>query len=517
MEPNDQIETTDKALAIRALEAVEAFRGGQFTSLGVAGIRHERKAPSTPDLGQQNPSTLYYPRPWGWSRLSAKTDYRGEVGPLEFHSLSMAVCNFTAIRIPEAKPAVVRTTKEGDQEFDYNHPAAKLIRRPNRHHIWANYAGSCSMGWWFAGNVYFYKSRSLTGEVVELWNLPHFLIEPRWPGDGRSPDVVRWAEEHGEKTSDLDPFLSHYEYQIPGKQPVLYPAKDIIHLKRHVDLARPRSGLGAFESLYEELGGDRKMAIFAYAIMSNMGLQVPIITPKDDSVNMTAVAAEAIKEGWIQKTTGTRAGEPVVMDMPLEVEKFGFNPTELDLSALRLIPESRVCAVCQISPAALQVMVGIQNGTSYASSEQARQQGYEEVIIPIQTVWAEEFTHQLLSEFEDSEGAEFVFDTTNVRVLQEDQDAKVKRESEIFKAGGSTLDQYLTAVGKKPVGPPLGDVRMVPGLSTPMSPERLLEMASKVPEPKPNVPIDPETLAKFADMEQMFERLESEMKGFAAK
>ena len=261
------------------------------------------------------------------------------------------------------------------------------------------------------------------------------------------------------------------------------------------------------------------MALFTASIMRTMGLQVPIIVPKDDSVLMSATAAGAIKEGWIQKTTGTQAGEPVVMDMPLEVEKFGFNPSELDLCQLRLIPESRVCAVCQISPAALQVMVGIQNGTSYASSEQARQQGYEEVIIPIQSVWAQEFTHQLLSEFEDSEGAEFIFDTANVRVLQEDQDAKVERESRIFSAGGSTLDQYLTAVGKKPVGPPLGDIRMVPGLATPMSPERLLERAAKPPEPPPQdkPPIDPATLAKFADMEQMFERLESEMKGFVAK
>lgn len=222
---------------------------------------------------------------------------------------------------------------------------------------------------------------------------------------------------------------------------------------------------------------------------------------------------------WTQKTTGERAGELVVMSEPVTLEKFGFNPNELDLSQLRLIPESRVCAVCQISPAALQVMVGIQNGTSYASSEQARQQGYEEVIIPIQAVWAEEFTHQLLNEFDDAEGAEFIFDTSKVRVLEEDRDALVKRESEIFRTGGSTLDQYLTAVGKKPVGPPLGDIRMVPGLSTPMSPEQLLERATKAPEPPPTnqPPIDPATLAKFADMEQMFERLESEMKGFVAK
>lgn len=521
MENEEQQHPNDRSLTVRTLDAVDAFRGSSITSLGVSGIKHERKAKPlpAPDLGQQNLPQPLYPSFYSWNRLFKRTDYRHEVGDLDLNSLAMAVVNFTANRIPEAKPAVVRTTTEGDQKFDYLHPAAQLIRRPNRHHIWANYAASCSMGWWFSGNVYFYESRDITGIPVELWNLPFHLVDERWPGDGRAPDVERWAAANGEKNADLDPFLSHYQYTPPGKAPVLYPAKDVIHLKRGMDLARPRRGLGAFESLYKELYGDDKMALFTASIMRNMGLQVPVITPKDDTVNMTPTAAEAIKEGWIQKTTGTRAGEPVVLDMPFMVEKFGFNPTELDLSALRLIPESRVCAVCQISPAALQVMVGIQNGTSYASSEQARQQGYEEVIIPIQTVWAEEFTHQLLSEFDDAEGAEFVFDTSKVRVLQEDEDAKVKRESEIFKSGGSTLDQYLTAVGKKPIGPPLGDVRLVPGLSTPMSPEKLIEMATKAPEPKPTdkPPIDPASLAKFADIDAYVKSLEEQMKEFMAK
>lgn len=482
-----------------------------FFNRALDAVRGAFKAkPVTPDLGQHNLAPYYPSRYYDLFRLRSATDYRHEVGDLDLNSLAMAVVNFTASRIPEAKPGISVTNKEGDQKIDYLHPAAQLIRRPNKHHIWANYAAAVSMSWWFSGNVYLYKTRSLTA-VEELWYLPHFLVEPRWPGDGKAPEVPN--------DRNNDPFLSHYQYTPPGKAPVLYLAKDVIHLKRGVDLARPRLGLGAFESLYKELYGDDKMALFTASIMANMGIQVPVFSPKDKDVTIGETQAAAMKESWMQKTTGARAGEPVIMDQPVDLEKFGFNPSELDLSQLRLIPESRVCAVCQISPAALQVMVGIQNGTSYASSEQARQQGYEEVIIPIQAVWAEEFTHQLLSEFEGSEGAEFVFDTSKVRVLEEDRDALVKRESEIFKSGGSTLDQYLTAVGKKPVGPPLGDVRMIPGLSTPMSPERLLEDATTKPEPPATgkLPVDPASLAKFADMEQMFERLETEMKGFVTK
>jgi phage portal protein BeeE len=483
-----------------------------FLNRAFSAVRGALKAkPVTPDLGQQNQS-LTYPAPYfNFRRSSTVTDYRHEVGNLDLNSLAMAVVNFTANRIPEAKPAIA-TGKEGEQKLDHLHPVAQLVRRPNPHHIWANYAAALSMGWWFSGNVFILKVRSITGEVIELWLLPHFLVRPRWPGDGQSPEVPR--------DRNNDPFLSHFEYTPPGKQPVLYPAKDVIHLKRGVDLARPRLGLGAFESLYKELYGDDAMALFTASIMRNMGLQVPVFSPKDDTVQISETKALAMKELWMQKTTGSRAGEPVIMTEPVDLEKFGFNPTELAVAQLRLHPESRVCAVCQISPAALQVMVGIQNGTSYASSEQARQQGYEEVIIPIQSVWAEEFTHQLLSEFEGSEGAEFVFDTSKVRVLEEDRDALDKRESEIFRTGGSTLDQYLTAVGKKPVGPPLGDIRMVPGLASPMSPERLIEMAQEKPNETPiaNPPaIDPASLAKFADLERWFEGLENEMKGFVTK
>jgi phage portal protein BeeE len=504
----------ERKLTDRLLDAMNSLRSDKaaFTSLGVADIRIERKSKlETPDLGQYN----YTPTPYrtNYWRRNDRVNHKSEVGDLDLNSLAMAVVNFTATRIPEAKPCVV--TREGtDEKRDFNHPMAQLIRRPNGHHIWANYAGACSVSWWLNGNVFFYKTRSLT-EVEELWYLPHFLVQPRWPGDGKSPDVVKWAEQHGESTTDLDTFLSHYQYNPPGKAPVLYPAKDILHLKRHVDLSNPRLGIGPFEALYKELCADDKMALFTAAIFANMGIQVPVISPADNADTIDDAEAAHMKESWMQKTTGSRAGEPVIMTAPIKVEKFGFSPTELNVSDLRLIIEARVCAVCNISPAALQLMVGIQNGTSYASSEQARQQGYEEVIIPIQNVWAEEFNWQLKPEYDDMKNSEFEFDVSKVRVLQEDTDALFKREVEVFKSGGTTYDQFLVSVGKPPVGGPLGEVRLVPGLSNPMTPDQLIGKAdgSLAPEPAPQQ-IDPASLAKFADMERMFADLERQMKGF---
>lgn len=486
----------------RASRALEAFR-----------------TKSAPDFGEM----AAYDQPimrfnnYGWNRSRGKIDHKREVGDLDLNSLAMAVVNCTALRIPEATPAVVTRTKD-KEEIDPDHPCAKLIQRPNPHHIWANYAGACSMSWWFSGNVYFLKGRNdLTGEVKELWYLPHHLTRPRWPRDHGSPDVEQWAAANGENLAELDPFISHYQFSIPGKQPILYRAADILHLKRQVSLTDPRSGLGAFESLYKELLGDDKVALFTAAIMSNMGIQVPIIRPKDRDGHFEPEEASRIKENWIRKTTGDNAGEPVVWDVPVDIDKFGFSPKELELADMRKPSESRVCAVCQISPAALHFMIGLENGTSYASSQQARQQIYEEVIIPIQSVWAQTIKWQLLSEFENGDKSDFIFDTSKVRVLQEDQDAVVKREVAVFNSGGTTYDEFLVAVGKKAVGGEIGQIRMIPSLSSPTSPEMLIQKADGSLAPEPVTPIDPASLAKFADLERWFESLEAQMKGFVMR
>jgi Phage portal protein len=470
-------------------------------------LRREQKAASNaPDFSgsgyYDNRLSDYHYR-WNWNRSRATVDYRAEVGSLDGHSLVACVFNYTGTRLPEAKPVVKRTNENGEVKIDPNHALAQLIRRPNNHHIWANYSQASSIDWWIDGGVHFKKVRDRSSQLRELWHIPYYMIRPRWPGDNGSPPV---PQEEG-----LDPFLSHYQFDRPGKSPELWPANDVLHLKRGA-LGENRRTRQPFEPLIKELYGDDKMALFTAAIMKNMGIQVPLISPKDKDTRVDREKALQMKEMWMQKTAGDRAGEPVIMLEPVDVEKFGFNPDELDLSRLRLIPESRVSAVTGIPAATLQLLVGLENGTSYASSEQARQQGYEEVVIPIQQVWAEEINWQLKPEYDDLEDAEFWFDTSNVRVLEEDKDALFKRESEVFRTGGTTVDQFFTAIGKKPIGAPLGDIRMVPGLASPMSPERLLEAATMIPEPV--APTDPQALAKLMDIDRMLAGFEQQMKGF---
>lgn len=485
----------ERVFSERLLDAIHTLRpeSSALTTLGVAHVQHKAKSSQSqpPDFGRTLP-TFPFRTSSGLFRRSDRVDYKAEVGDLDLNSLAMAVVNYKASRIPEAEPCVVTRDKQGNKERDFAHPVADLIRRPNPFNVWANYVGAAVCSWCFKGDVHFWKNRSLT-TVEELWYLPHFLVRARWPDDGGSPSVTQWAKEHGEKVNELNPFLSHYQYNAPGRSPILYPARDILHLKRYVNANNPREGIGVLEPLYKELYSDQRMALFTAAIMTNMGIQVPVFSPKDDKDEIDETDAEHMKELWMAKTTGPRAGEPVVMPVAIDIDKFGFSPEEMNLSELCLIPESRVAAVTGIPAATLQLLVGLQNGTSYASSEQARQQGFEEVILPLLRVWGEAFTWQLLKEFDDTEGATFEFDVSGVRVLQEDTDALYRREIEVFRAGGATYDQFLTAIGKKPVGGELGEVRLIPGLSSPMDEEQLIAKSNGSLAP---TPVDPNAAAQ---------------------
>lgn len=511
----------ERVFTDRLLDAIHALRRDDTSvmSLGLYEAKAKAPVPVAPDFGTTPPSTFQFRSSSSMFRRRDRIDYKGEVGDLDLNSLAMAVVNYKASRIPEAEPCVVTRDDKGNKQRDFSHAAANLIRRPNPFNVWANYVGAAVCSWCFKGDVYFWENRSPTG-VEELWYLPHFLVRARWPDDGGTPNVTQWAKDHGEKVNDLNRHLSHYQYNAPGRQPILYPARDVLHLKRYVSSTNPREGVGVFEPLYKELYSDERMALFTAAIMTNMGIQVPVFSPKDDSSEIDPVDAEHMKELWMQKTTGSRAGEPVVMPVAVSIDKFGFSPQEMDLSELRMIPESRVAAVTGIPASTLQFLVGLQNGTSYASSEQARQQGFEEVILPLLRVWGELLTWQLLSEFDDAKNAAFEFDTSNVRVLQDDMDALYRREIEVFRAGGTTYDQFLTAIGKQPVGGDLGMVRLIPNLSIPMGEERLTARATTEPSgdtlPTPDQ-VDQASLAKLADIDQYLASLERQMKEFVAK
>lgn len=322
------------------------------------------RADERPDYGRAQGWSDYYWTQWPNYR---SVDRRQDLGRLDGSSLVMAVANYTGISLAEALPVVTKPDGKGAQQVEPEHIAADLIRRPNPFSIWADYCLMLGFEWWM-GNFYLKKVRNIAGQIVELWHIPHFLVQPRWPGDGGTPTVPL---EEADNT-----FLTHFQYNQPGKAPVLIKRADMVHIKRGVCADNPRKGAGVWDGVLEELYGDNAVARFSAQIMKNMGMVQVMLSPKDGA-SVTPEQAAHIKQRWIQLSTGDNANQPMVNPVPIDVEKLGFSPDELDLSKLRNVPESRIAGVTGIPAIVLQYIVGLENGHYGAAYEQARQQGYE--------------------------------------------------------------------------------------------------------------------------------------------
>jgi HK97 family phage portal protein len=337
-----------------------------------------------------------------WSLLLNRTrfDYRSEVGDPATNSIVGATVGWIARNFPEAP---VRIVKEGTTEIAYM-PAGtgpgymlRLLERPNQH-----YSGVVQ---WMAtivdfirGDAYWAKVRSPAGRVIELWWIPRWMMEPRW--DPRDNTV----------------FISHYEYLVDGVAYKLRPS-DVVHFRNGIHPRNPRKGVDRLEPLFREIFTDDEAANFTASMLRNLGVPGVILAPANTTGPATLVDPEGIKKKFQETFGGDRRGEPMVMTKPTEVKVLSWNPTEMDLKALRRIPEERVAGNLGVPAMVAQLGAGLER-SSFTNYSEANVAAYTQGVIPSQRLIAAELEVQLLSEFGRTDGLDVWFDWTAVAAMQ---------------------------------------------------------------------------------------------------
>lgn len=339
-----------------------------------------------------------------WQLLMNRTrfDYRAEVGDPATNSIVGAVVGWIARNFPDAP---VRIVREGTQEIAYM-PAGsgagymlRLLERPN-----TKYSGV--LQWratvydFIRGDAYWLKVRNGVGRVVELWWLPAFMIEPRWDERDRSS------------------FITYYEYTVDGVAWKIRP-NDVIHFRNGINPRNPRKGVDQLGSLFREIFTDDEAANFTAALMKNLGVPGVIIAPAN-TVGGAAMKGDpqTIKDRFKETFGGDRRGEPMVLTGPSEIKVLSFSPQEMDLKALRRIPEERVSAVLGVPAGVAQLGAGLDRNT-FTNYGEARGAAYTEGVIPLHRLIAAELEVQLLPEFVDTEreALDVWFDWTQVTAM----------------------------------------------------------------------------------------------------
>jgi HK97 family phage portal protein len=403
---------------------------------------------------------------WYWSTLGrTRFDYAREVGSGRGNAAVMACVLWFCRAFPEA-PLRTKVPKKDGWEFDDEQPFKKLIDNPNPFYSgellwWATTAD------WMFGNAYWLKVRSGSGRPVELWWCPSTLIEPKWPLDGSV-------------------FISHYEYS-PNGRPERVEVEDVVHFRYGLDPLNPRKGLSPLGALLREVFTDDEAASYTATMLRNVGVPPVVIAPKVDkdgnAPKVDQAEADSIKTRFQEIATGDERGKAIVMRGATDITTLGFNPQQMDVKALRRIPEERISAIFGTPAVVVGLGAGLDRST-FANFAEAREAAYESNVIPSQRLLAAELRTQLLPDFATPGRLQIVFDLAQVRVLQTDQNELHTRAREDLKAGMITRNRALAMIGEDQDLD--GDVLYIPIGITPTDPADLLAET-----PMPAVPALP--------------------------
>lgn len=345
----------------------------------------------------------------------------------------MAPIHWILRNFTEATAVVQRRVKRVWHEQE-DHNLANLLSRPNPFYSGGMLWKATLLSMLLDGNGYWRKLRNRFGEVVELWYLPHFSVEPRWPNDGST-------------------YLSHYEYRPQGRGgKVDLDPRDVVHFRYGgLDPENTRKGLSPVRPLLREVFTDEEASNFAASILRNMGVPGGVMAPKDvaSAQALDADAAKAMKEYIANNFRGDGRGDWFVSGVPMQIEQFGFDPNQLMLGSLRDIAEERVCAMLGIPAAVVGFGAGLQSTKVGATMRELRQSAWHNCVIPLQNETGDQAGSQLLSDFvTQPRRYRLRFDRSGVSAFEEDKTEIARRAGVLAEKGIITVADAQVMAGE---------------------------------------------------------------------
>lgn len=345
-----------------------------------------------------------------------------------------ACISVLARKFPEPPLVVKATTRNGTLEkVASTHALQKLLTRPNP------IMGHNELGQFIitymavGGQCYLHKVRSGAGRVVQLWPYHAGHMSP-------VPSATDW--------------ISEYEYDVGDGRKQRIPASEIVHLKWPLpDLSQPWMSLPPLRQVAREVDADTEMTRMIYALLRNDATPWTIINIKTE---LSEQSWQRFQAQWNMRHGGDNKGGISVLEGDASIERLALNLQELDISALRRIPEARICAAFGVPPAVVGMYVGLEKMT-YSNAEEARKMFTQDTLVPLWNIVDGELEQDLGPEFGD--GLVVEYDKSKVAALQEDEDAKYERSVLAWEKGVLTHNEVRGALGF----PPVEDLSTGPG------------------------------------------------------
>src|SRR3990167_9069359 len=389
---------------------------------------------------------------WGWTgflgdssggglRLPGERDYANLIGDGSKTTIVGAVIGWIATQFSEPPPVITTEGPGGIRQIVLRHAAAELLRRPTwdpkLRRSW--YSGgllraALVTSYWIDGNAYALKVRDRLMRVVQLWYVPHWMMEPV-AGTGTS-------------------YIDHYNYR-PLDATISLAPSEVLEVGQGIDPENPLKGRSRLKNAFHEIYTDEQAAWFSASILKNRGMPGVILAPRNDSKKVIEeIERQQLRAKFTSEFGGDNVGAVMVMGQPTELTSFGFSPEQLKLGDIRDIPEERVTALTLVPAAVVGLGTGLQSGKVGATLREYRELAAENNLIPTWHLFAEEYDGQVLPDFAtdaDLEMLQTAFDLRNVGALQDLELKKAEIAARWLSSGLAWVNESRVKVGLQPV------------------------------------------------------------------
>ena len=406
----------------------------------------------------------------GYNSSAGDFDMSG-LGNGQSNSAVTACLQVLGVSFSEATLQVMFVDEDGQSQMIPNHPFANLLRRPNPYMSGDVVQQYIINAMHVSGDAYLMKQKNNAGELVALYPIMPEQVLPK----GNQNDLI-----------------THYEYQLDKGTMEIKP-QDMVHFRLGLDPKNHKKGFSPLKTVLREIYGDESAGQMATALLANSGVPSMLITPKDD-YGLTETEADQISRTYQQKVGGKNKGKPLILSGSMNVERLAFSPKDLDIGALRRIPEERVSAVLGVPAILAGLGAGLERAT-YNNTSELREFFTEQKLIPLWRMVAEELTQQvLLPDYQSNQAVSAEYDFSEVRALQGDE----KEMFEKLNVGGQ--GGWITvAEARKQVGLPTNESQDVYLLSNSVIPTPA-DMEQPEQQEEPEAP-EPEQVVT-EDMEE---------------
>lgn len=324
-------------------------------------------------------------------------------------------------------------TYKSDKEIE-NHALSELLSNPcpgvSEQTFWKvteTYLGIAGFSAWE-------KERNNYGETIRLWPM-----RPDWCSFMRGQQKP----------------IRAIRYQPYGLPPLDIAIEDVL-LFQYFDPMYPLlKGFSPTMNALEMINTDNNMTLMIQSFLKNGNFLGGLLSTENQVLQEGE--AEVYKRRWQQTHGGSgHAGEIAVIGKGLKFQTTSSSFKDMVFPEVDARSEARICMVFRrVPPILIGAKVGIDRST-FANYEESRKSFYESSVASEWKYLSGVVTDQLLPDFE-SDATQYgcLFDTREVKALQEDRNSQVDRADKMYRGKWATKNEARKEAGLDPV--PDGD------------------------------------------------------------